>query len=164
MKAIGTVWREGLFAGLLGATGVAIWFLLVDLVAGRPFYTPSMLGGVLLGVLVHGLDFGPVVNALVYTVFHVGAFLVIGVVTSVIVDLSRRMPHLTIGLLLLFVVFEAGFYFAAMALSAFDVIGRLGVYQIGAANLLAAGLMGGFIWRRHPELKAEIRMALDGRA
>ena len=39
--------REGFIAGLIGATLVATWFLLVDLVAGRPFFTPAMLGDAL---------------------------------------------------------------------------------------------------------------------
>ena len=36
--------REGLTAGVLGATAVAVWFLILDTIAGRPFATPSMLG------------------------------------------------------------------------------------------------------------------------
>ena len=36
--------REGITAGVLGATAVAVWFLILDTVAGRPFATPSMLG------------------------------------------------------------------------------------------------------------------------
>src|SRR2546422_3623474 len=38
------VLREGFIAGLIGAAAVAPWFLIVDLVAGRPFFTPAMLG------------------------------------------------------------------------------------------------------------------------
>ncbi len=162
MKAnIGVPWREGSVAGLLGALGVAVWFLGVDLVAGRPFHTPATLGGVMLTIL-GGADPGPVINTIVYTVFHFGAFGVVGVAASKLVDLARRMPHVTVALLLFFVVFELGFYFVALSLSQFDVIGTLGVYQIGAANLLAAGLMGGYLWRRHPELKGEFKAALDG--
>src|SRR6266699_2506500 len=36
--------REGFIAGLIGAAAVALWFLIVDVIAGRPFFTPAMLG------------------------------------------------------------------------------------------------------------------------
>ena len=31
---------EGMVTGLIGAVSVAVWFLIVDGAAGRPFYTP----------------------------------------------------------------------------------------------------------------------------
>ena len=39
-----TILRDGIVAGVLGATAVAAWFFLVDLILGRPFYTPIGLG------------------------------------------------------------------------------------------------------------------------
>ena len=36
--------REGIIAGAVGATGVALWFLAVDLVAAHAFYMPERLG------------------------------------------------------------------------------------------------------------------------
>jgi fatty acid desaturase len=36
--------REGVTAGVLGVGAVAIWFLVTDTLAGRPFYTPATLG------------------------------------------------------------------------------------------------------------------------
>ena len=38
------IMREGFVAGLIGAAAVALWFLVVDLVGGNAFFTPSMLG------------------------------------------------------------------------------------------------------------------------
>jgi len=38
------IMREGFIAGLIGAGAVALWFLIVDVIAGRPFFTPAMLG------------------------------------------------------------------------------------------------------------------------
>lgn len=35
---------EGVIAGAIGATVVAIWFLIVDLVQARPFQVPAALG------------------------------------------------------------------------------------------------------------------------
>jgi len=38
---------EGILVGLAGAAAVAVWFLLLDLVAGAPLRTPALLGEVL---------------------------------------------------------------------------------------------------------------------
>jgi hypothetical protein len=35
--------REGIITGFIGATAIAIWFLIVDTISGRPFYTPILL-------------------------------------------------------------------------------------------------------------------------
>ena len=36
--------REGFLDGVIGAAAVAIWFLILDTLAGQPFYTPAVLG------------------------------------------------------------------------------------------------------------------------
>ena len=41
------VYIEGITAGLVGASIIALWFLLIDTIAGRPFYTPAVLGAAL---------------------------------------------------------------------------------------------------------------------
>ena len=44
---ISGVYVEGLVAGLIGAATIAVWFFIIDLYNGRPFYTPSVLGAAL---------------------------------------------------------------------------------------------------------------------
>ena len=46
-----TIARDGIVAGILGATAVALWFLGVDTIAGHPFATPAALGRGLVGIL-----------------------------------------------------------------------------------------------------------------
>ena len=48
--------REGVVAGLLGAASVAAWFFVLDVVNGRPFFTPAVLGAKVLQML--GGEFG----------------------------------------------------------------------------------------------------------
>ena len=48
--------REGLIAGILGATAVAVWFFVVDLISGRPLFTPRVLGEGLLSVFGRGTE------------------------------------------------------------------------------------------------------------
>jgi hypothetical protein len=44
---------EGVTVGLIGAGSVGVWFLLVDLIAGRPFFTPAILGSAVFSGLSH---------------------------------------------------------------------------------------------------------------
>jgi hypothetical protein len=41
------VMREGATVGMLGASAVAVWFLLVDAMAGEPFRTPALLARII---------------------------------------------------------------------------------------------------------------------
>src|SRR5215475_13348300 len=36
--------QEGIIAGTCGAATITLWFLLIDVWAGHPLYTPNMLG------------------------------------------------------------------------------------------------------------------------
>lgn len=157
------IWKEGMIAGLLGAGGVALWFLILDLLTGAAFATPEMLGRTLLSVLGKGIDLSPVMNVLWYTLFHVAAFGAMGMLVSLLVAVSERTPGVLAGLLIFFVVFEAGFYGLTVFLSQSEQFGSLAWYQIGAANLLAAFLMGRYLWREHPELGARVAQVLEGR-
>lgn len=49
--------REGLIAGLLGATSVAVWFFTIDLLRGDPLLVPAALGhGFLHAVGITGVE------------------------------------------------------------------------------------------------------------
>jgi hypothetical protein len=157
------VLQDGLIAGMLGAAGVAMWFLAVDMIAGHPFYTPDFLGRALFGVLGRGIeDHGQAYFVVAYTVFHVAAFVILGIVASMLITASRKAPQFTAGMALFFVVFEMGFYFLSLMLSSSNVLGSLAWYQVGAANLVASGFMGGFLLKRHPEFAGNLTHALDG--
>jgi hypothetical protein len=157
------VLNDGLIAGMLGAAGVAAWFLAVDMIAGHPFYTPDFLGRAVFGVLGRGIqDHDQTYFVVAYTVFHIVAFALLGIVASMLITASRKAPQFTAGMMLFFAVFEVGFYFLALMLSKANVLGSLAWYQVGAANLVAAGLMGGFLLKRHPEFAGNLQHALDG--
>lgn len=163
MAAPRVVWRDGITAGLLGATGVAVWILMVDTIAGHPLFTPGLLGKAMLSVLGRGIEnHSTLFFVEAYTLLHFAAFIGVGCLASVLLTVTGRVPQFTAALALFFAVFEMGFYFLALILSATDVLGVLAWYQIGAANLLASLLMGGFLLRKHPEFAGNLRHALDG--
>lgn len=162
MDEHGTV-REGIIAGAIGAVGVAIWFLILDTIAGQPLYTPAALGEAFTSVLWPEQDPGFLLNAALYTVFHFVAFGVVGIIVVAIVHGSRRQPAILAGLLILFVAFEVGFYGLTYVLSLWAPLEGIAWYQVGAANLLAAVLMGRYLWQRHPEVSRQLDEVLSGR-
>lgn len=153
--------REGIFAGFIGATAIAIWFLIVDAVSGHPFYAPQVLGQGLANVLGKTMMDSPVSQVIGYTVFHYAVFAIFGIVLTVIIHQADRTPSILAGLLILVVAFELGFYMLA-ALFAEGPLGKLAWYQIFIANILAAVLMFGYLWRTHPRLSGQLKTALEG--
>jgi hypothetical protein len=147
------VYTEGLLAGAVGAGTIAVWFLLLDTIAGRPLYTPSVLGTALVrgGEAISSatpVNMEMVVN---FTWIHLLAFLLIGLAASKLVELAERDANLGFGLLLLFVVFEFGFI-AVFSMVAEEVLQVISWPSILVGNLLAAAAMGLVFWRRHPHL------------
>jgi hypothetical protein len=146
--------REGVGAGLLGAAAVAVWFLILDLLKGKPLITPSILGEVvLLRNATPSLD---VVNAravIGYTALHLAVFMILGIVVAKLVDLSERHGIWRFALLMLFVVFEVFFYWLVQ-LGFTATSGLFPLWTVLGANTLAAFVMGWWLYRRHPALKA----------
>lgn len=163
MARLSKVAREGLTVGLLGAAGVIAWFLVVDLIAGQPLRTPGILGQAFMNLLADKHVHSTLFYAAAYTPVHIGAFIVVGMVVSWLVEASHEVPNLTAGFLLLFVMFETGVLFILLLLSGFDSLGGIAWYQIGAANLVAVALIGSYLWRKHPELNTEFLMTLNER-
>lgn len=158
-----TIARDGITAGIIGATSVAVWFLIVDTIAGQPLHTPIVLGTALFSVLGPIGGEGPFVHLVAYTVFHYVAFIVVGLIAATIVHWADREPTVLAGLLILFVAFEVGFYGLTAMLSEYLPLGELAWYQVAAGNLIAAVLMGAYLWRVHPALARQFAEALDGR-
>src|SRR5204862_7958029 len=102
------VYQEGFVAGILGALTVAVWFLVVDMMHGRPFYTPSVLGQALFGrgVWPATLETMPpsLDMVLMFTWVHGLAFVVIGVVAAYLIAVAERDPSLGFGIVLMFVI------------------------------------------------------------
>ncbi len=141
--------REAADVGLLGAGTVAGWFFLVDWIAGRPLYTPSALGQILL--------FGrrmPEFGALdwqgvaAYTFFHVFAFAALGVAVVSAVHFAIRRPTWLVALLILFMSAEV-FYSGAV----YGLLSRTGAeslwWSVMVANFLTVLTVGTYLWQRH---------------
>src|SRR5262245_31644536 len=86
-------YADGVIAGAVGAGLVAVFFLIVDLVAGHPLFTPNALGTSLF-LRQAATPEAPIVPALVvgYTAVHVGFFVGFGVIAAFEALSMRRIP------------------------------------------------------------------------
>ena len=103
---ISQTYQQGLVAGLIGAATIALWFFIVDLVNGRPFFTPNVLG---MALFRGGASIEPPTSqtislemVLVYTWVHGMIFCLIGGLASRLLALAERDLHLGFGILLPF--------------------------------------------------------------
>ena len=153
--------RDGVIAGLIGGASVAIWFFVVDLIAGHPFYTPAVLGAAVLSVLGPGQD-SMAFHVVFYTIVHFAAFALLGVVVNALLHAGEREPGVFIGLLILFVAFQLAFYGFTAFLAEGPTFGGLAWWQIGAANLVAAAMMWLYLRRSHPNAGKKLSFMLEG--
>jgi hypothetical protein len=150
-----SIYEEGIVAGLLGAVTIAIWFFILDAIQGRPLYTPTVLGTALFRARA-GLIAAEGVPAsfelvLWFTWVHVLVFVVLGSAASWLLRLAERDPNFGFGILLFLVVFMFGFIGVSLVFAE-EVLHALAWPAILIGNLLAAGAMAWYFWRRHPQL------------
>ncbi len=141
---------RGLVTGLIGAGAVAVWFFGLDLAVGAPLRTPAALGSALLlgasGPALVPVTFGLVAT---YTVVHVAAFVVAGVLLVALAEQVERVPAMALLVVLAFIVLEA-LVVGTLAVSAEWVLGTLGWWSVAVGNLLAVLAMGWQVWRCNP--------------
>ena len=149
-------YQEGFVAGLIGAATIAVWFLILDSLAGQPLRTPSILGTAIFrnGAGLTATEVAPISLEMVilYTWVHGLVFCVIGGIAARLLAVAERRPNAGFGILLLFVVFEFGFLVLTL-LFAEPVLHTLTWLAILVGNMLAAAAMGAYFWRRHPDLQ-----------
>lgn len=157
-----SVFTEGLISGIIGATAVAAWFLIVDIVRGSPFFVPAGLGHALLhGAGVKGVE-GRLALVIAYTVFHYVAFIIAGVIAATILRRSEQQPSLLVGALFLLVVFELGFLGLSSLIAMTSALGTSGWLLVSIGNIIAAVAMGLYLRKAYPAAGSELNAALRG--
>jgi len=151
-----SVLGEGTDAGIIGGLVVAIWFLLLDTIAGHPFQTPSLLGQVVLmgnrSPDTGRIAFGAI---LFYTAFHFIVFILIGMGLVALVHWATGNPVVRYALLPVFLGFEVLFYGVLQVFS--ERTNELfPFWAVITANTLAALSMAVYLWRRHPAFRQSI--------
>jgi hypothetical protein len=153
--------REAIVAGLLGAVSVATWFLVIDAVRGKLFFTPAALGSAIFfgarGIAEVQMS---IITIAGYTFLHFAAFLLVGVIAAALADAAEKNPPLLLGLALLFVTFEV-LFIGIMAIAATWLLDALAWWTVAIANLIAASAMGAYLWHVHPFLREELTRDLE---
>ena len=148
---------EGVIAGLCGAAVVALWFLLVDTVTGRPFHTPAALASALfLGAQSEAeirLSLGLIAG---YTVIHIAVFAAAGFVLAGAAAYLERAPSRALVVALSLLLLEA-VVLATLLLGAGWVLGSVGLWAITAANILAVAAMVWYVLRGHQALPERLK-------
>jgi hypothetical protein len=145
--------KESMITGLIGAGIVALWFLVIDLIQGRPLTTPSVLGQVvILGKSDPDLSHPVLAAVAAYTGLHVAVFLLIGALVTWLVFQADRHNIARFGLLMLFVAFEV-FFYGLLVMFFQGTSGLFPFWSVLVANTLAAIGMGWYLLRRHPAIR-----------
>lgn len=149
--------REGIVTGLIGAAIVAVWYFVFDLAAGRPFYTPNVLGK----IFFHG-DVNPGTRAIVpgavigYTVLHLVISVLVGLGLTLLTHLAARNLALRmgvwIGLVMAFLLFSGLIY--ALAVSTGE---RLPLWEVLGGAVLGVAGMAWYLLGRHPNLRHSLK-------
>lgn len=133
MKRPRTLAARGAVAGAIGATAIAVWFLIIDSVQGTPFYTPAFIASSLFGL--HGVQFNAGAIA-IFTVVHYAVFIVVGMVAAWIAKQVEVLPGVLLGFALGFLLFDLVFY-GSIVLTGADVIREFGWPVVLIGNIIA---------------------------
>src|SRR5437867_9602756 len=147
---------RGVINGLIGAAVVAVWFFLLDVARGTPFHTPAALGSaLLLGAAGPGeivVTFGVIT---VYTVVHIAAFVIAGLLFVALAEQVERVPAMAL-LVLLTAILPHGLVLATIAVAAQWLLGTVGWWSVPVARTLAVPAMAWPVGRSHPMLQRRL--------
>jgi hypothetical protein len=132
--------QEGATLGIIVATSIWVWLVVVDAVAGRPFQTFAALGGIT-----------------VFTVVHYLLNIVYGVVIVSAVHGAAREPSLALALVFGVVMLEIAIAMLTVLLSHLG-LGELAWVRIFGGSLVGVATALFMVSRRHP-LASQLRHA-----
>ena len=149
---------QGLVAGFIGYAAVALFFAIVNVIAGRsPFFTAAFFGN----ALFYGVRDPAAVTiwpgpVFAYNGVHLLMFLVLGMIASWLAYLSERGPQFWyIGaILFLFVVFHL-YGFVLLVTGGVQTV--IPTWTVFMSTVLAGALMFAYLVWVHPRFRAELR-------
>jgi hypothetical protein len=133
---------HGAIGGVLAATAIVVFFLIVDVAQGSALETPEFLAGVLMGREA-GIGSGTIV---LYTLLHYAVFTALGAGTAWALDRLRVPATVLVGLVFGFLLFDLVFY-ASIALTGVDVVRAIGWPSFLAGNLIAGVVLMTYLAR-----------------
>jgi hypothetical protein len=131
---------EGAALGLVVATCIWVWLAAVDAIAGQPFLTFTVLGGIV-----------------GFTAMHYLLCVTYGVVIMSGIHIAAHSPSTIFAVGFGFLMIEFAFAFITAALSS-GRLGELAWVRVFAGNLIGVAMLIWIVTRRHP-LAALLRQA-----
>lgn len=135
-RPINELIAHGVVGGLLAGLVVALWFLVVDSIAGQPFRTPAVLASALTRHEMAAPTFRMVA---IYSLVHFGVFAFLGAAVAAAITALRTPPRLVFGVIFGLVAQELVFY-TGLFLS-----GAPGVKLVPWQHVIAANVLSGFV-------------------
>lgn len=149
-------------AGAVGGSIVCLFFLGLDAIQGRMFFTPSLMGSVMfLGEPAQSASQVRLDMVAYYTAVHFAVFGLLGAGVAVLLrQVELHAKHPIVMLATIFGLLEVLFVFAA-ALMMPGVVSVVGAGRIAAANVLGATGMAAFLLAQHrPDLWQRVKHAV----
>ena len=134
---------QGVMGGILAGLVVALWFLVVDVLVGHPFRTPTLLAGVLLH-----REFPQATFRLVaaYSVLHFGVFALLGVAMAWVSAALAAPPRVLLGVVFGLVLQEVVFY-TGLVLSGAPRLDVIPWPHVFGANIASGLILMGYLHR-----------------
>ncbi|HET9949345.1 MAG TPA: hypothetical protein VFQ22_10530 [Longimicrobiales bacterium] len=136
---------EAFYGGAIGGSTIALFFLLVDGLQGRPLFTPSLIGHVLFTDL-PATEIAPIRYDMVayFSIVHFAAFGALGAIASLFYRYVARGSRAALTAAFMFVLLTAVILLADWLFMP-GVVVAAGVGNTLAANALTAVAMAAFL-------------------
>lgn len=144
--------RKGVVAGLLGASAVAITFLIIDLIFRQALFTPAALGSALLQGAASPTEIQILPSTVLgYTVIHFAAFLGVGLIAANLLARAEDHPGLILGFVLVLITSET-LFIGVVAIFAAWILDTIGWWNVLIGNIAATLTMTGYLAYTHPAI------------
>jgi hypothetical protein len=143
---------DAFFGGGIGGSAIALFFLVMDVLEGRPLYTPAMLGSVLFtGVAAASVETVRLDMVSYFSMLHFVTFAALAGALSYVSRVSRAVEgHTLVIAALVFSVLTAAILIADWLFMP-GVVRTLGYGQVFFANVLTGLAMAAFMkWSHRP--------------
>jgi hypothetical protein len=97
-----------------------------------------------------------------YTLIHIVAFLIVGLIAARLMFGADNEPRVLLGAGVAFVTMEVG-VLCVLALVASWLLDALSFWTVLVANVIAAAVMGWYLYRQHPQVRRHMQTNLEER-
>lgn len=147
---------EAVRFGLIGATAIWLWLLVVDVIAGAPLHTSGVLGRELLGIIWPTLHTSLLAGVLAFTLVHYALWLLLGKLVVRTIAADARSPGILLGATVILILLQLLFVGITQIFNE-TVLRRHAWPALFGGNVIGFLVAGAYLVRRHPELRAQLR-------